>query len=256
MDKRLEIAIDAAIKAGKAIEEEYKKPHDIEIKEDESPVTQADKIANDIIVEILRKNFKDHDILSEESVDDIKRLDNEWCWIVDPLDGTKEYIKRNDEFTVNIALAHKNKVLLGVVYLPISKELYFGFRGSGAFYRRGGEERQIRVSDRKENLVVMVSRSHMRGKTKELLKKNDHKIIKTISRGSSMKGCMIAKGDADVYYRFGPTMEWDIAAMSVIIEEAGGLILEMDHSEFVYNRENTINEKGFYILNSLENRLE
>lgn len=256
MDKRLEIAIDAAIKAGKAIEEEYKNPHDIEIKEDESPVTQADKRANDIIVEILSKNFMDHDILSEESVDDIKRLNNEWCWIVDPLDGTKEYIKRNDEFTVNIALAHNNKILLGVVYLPISKELYYGFRGNGAFYRHDGEEKQIRVSDRKGNLIVMVSRSHMRGKTKELLKKYDHKIIKTISRGSSMKGCMIAKGDADVYYRFGPTMEWDIAAMSIIIEEAGGVILEMDHSEFVYNRENTINEKGFYILNSLENRFE
>lgn len=255
MDERLQIAIDAALKAGAAILDEYNKPHDIEIKDDQSPVTQADKRANDIIVNILEDHFEEHDILAEESIDDKKRLNNEWCWIVDPLDGTKEYIKRNGEFTVNIALAHQNKVLLGVVYVPVTGELFYAHRGEGAFYRHNGQEKQIHVSERREELIVMISRSHMRGSTKQLLEENMHRIAKTISRGSSLKGCMIAKGDADVYYRYGPTMEWDIAAMAVIIEEAGGVILEMDHSEFKFNRKNTRNEKGFYILNSLENRL-
>ena len=255
MDKRLEIAIHAALEAGKAILEEYNNPHDIEIKEDESPVTQADKRANDIIVNILSQHFEDHDILAEESVDDMKRLNNEWCWIVDPVDGTKEYIKRNGEFTVNIALAHNNKVLLGVVYVPVTGELYYAQKGFGAYYKLNGKEERIHVSTRKDDLVVMVSRSHMRGSTRELLENNAHRISKTISRGSSLKGCMIAKGDADVYYRYGPTSEWDIAAMAIIIEEAGGYIYEMDDSEFVYNRENVRNEKGFYILNSLENKL-
>lgn len=255
MDIRLQIAIDAAIKAGQAILEEYNKPHDIEIKEDESPVTQADKRANDIIVDILSTHFEEHDILAEESIDDMKRLNNDWCWIVDPLDGTKEYIKRNGEFTVNIALAHENKIVLGVVYVPVTGELFYGQKGYGAFYRHEGKEEQIHVSDRADDLIVMVSRSHMRGSTKQLLETNAHRIAKTISRGSSLKGCMIAKGDADVYYRYGPTSEWDIAAMAIIIEEAGGFIYEMDDSEFVYNRENVTNEKGFYILNSMANKL-
>lgn len=185
----------------------------------------------------------------------MKRLNNEWCWIVDPVDGTKEYIKRNGEFTVNIALAHNNKVLLGVVYVPVTGELYYAQKDYGAYYKLNGKVERIHVSTRKDDLVVMVSRSHMRGSTRELLENNAHRISKTISRGSSLKGCMIAKGDADVYYRYGPTSEWDIAAMAIIIEEAGGYIYEMDNSEFVYNRENVRNEKGFYILNSLENKL-
>lgn len=256
MHKALKTAIDAALLAGEAILEEYEKPHEIDYKSDESPVTQADRIANDIIVTYLLAHYPDYAVLAEESTDDLARLENDWCWIVDPIDGTKEYIKRNGEFTVNIALAYRHEVHVGVIYVPVTGELYYARKGDGAYYRVGDTETRIHVSDRVKDLIVLIGRSEQPEISRQVIAQNDHRIREVIRTGSSLKGCLIARGEADVYYRFGPTMEWDLAAMEILIREAGGIILELDGRPFRYNRENPLNAKGFYVLNTLENKLD
>ncbi len=255
MQKALQTAIDAALLAGAAILAEYEKPHEIEYKEDASPVTQADRIANELIVRHLKEAYPGYAILAEESVDDPSRLDNDWCWIVDPIDGTKEYIKRNGEFTVNIALAFRHEIQLGVIYVPVAGELYYACIGKGAYWRHEGIEERIHVSDRTEELVALIGRTSQPEESKRLMAENDHRINRIISTGSSLKGCLISRGAADVYYRFGPTMEWDLAAMESVIREAGGIILDMDGQPFRYNRVDPLNAKGFYVLNRIENHL-
>lgn len=251
----LQTAIDAALLAGAAILTEYEKPHEIEYKEDASPVTQADKIANELIVRHLKEAYPAYAILAEESADDPSRLDNDWCWIVDPIDGTREYIKRNGEFTVNIALAYRHEVRLGVIYVPVSRDLYYACSGEGAYWRHEDVEERIHVSDRTEELVALIGRTAQPKESERLIEENEHRINRIISTGSSLKGCLIARGVADVYYRFGPTMEWDLAAMEIVIREAGGIILEMDGNPFLYNRKDPLNAKGFYVLNRMENHL-
>lgn len=243
-----------AVKAGLAIMEIYKTDFTTKYKEDSSPLTEADLKANDIIVAGLKEFGNGYSILSEECKDDLSRLDNQWCWIVDPLDGTKEFLKKNDEFTVNIALAFKGEAVLGAVYVPVSDELYSAYKGHGAFLTVNGHSTKINVSNKTDDIRLMVSRSHLSDKEKTLIDK--YNIKHTIPRGSSLKGCEIARGNAEVYYRFGLTSEWDTAAMQCIVEEAGGIFKQMDGSEMRYNRENVLNEKGFYILNSEENYLK
>lgn len=264
LSKELDIAICASIQAGEKILEIYNDTIEVEYKEDKSPLTKADKAGNEIIVEALKRNFPNYSILSEESRDDKSRLENDWCWIVDPLDGTKEFIKRNGEFTVNIALAHKQKTVLGVIYVPVKDELYYATKNNGAYlmgeanknYKIKQNHQLLKVSDRiKSNLRLVKSRSHASDKLKELIQNNNEKISETKSAGSSLKGCLIAKRDAEIYYRFGPTMEWDTAAMQCVVEEAGGIFKQMDNTEMLYNRENSLNDKGFYILNNIENKL-
>lgn len=255
LTNELKISQELAIEAGKSIMEIYNNIEiQVEYKDDMSPLTIADKKANNIIVNKLADMFPDYSILSEESKDDRSRLHNPWCWIVDPLDGTKEFIKRNGEFTVNIALSCRHKPILGVIYVPVTKELYCAVKGQGAYYSENGSiQIQINVSARKKNPRLIMSRSHASEKLQALIKNNNIRDIK--ESGSSIKGCLIAKGEAEVYYRFNPTMEWDTAAMQCIIEEAGGSFRQLDGTEMLYNRENSLNEKGFYVLNTKENKL-
>lgn len=252
----MSIAKQLSIEAGKKILDIYNSEFTVEMKDNETPLTTADKEANEIIVDGLKKAFPQYSILSEESKDDKGRLENEWCWIVDPLDGTKEFIKRNGEFTVNIALSHNQRTVLGVIYVPVTKELYYGSMKSGSFYLSEGVRKRLHVSDRISNLKLISSRSHKSEKLINLINKNQEKIAIEKTVGSSLKGCLIAKGEADVYYRFGLTSEWDTAAMQCIVEEAGGIFKQLDGTEMIYNRENTLNEKGFYILNRNENKLD
>lgn len=255
--KELEIAREAAVLAGRAIMEVYRSgDFGIESKADESPLTLADKAANRIIVDILKKEFPDYAILSEEEQDDMSRLENDFCFIVDPLDGTKEFIKRNGQFTVNIALSYKHKTVMGVIYVPVTGEMYYAAQGLGSFMEYERNTSGIHVStDKKEKaeLRVVMSNSHGAEQMDALIKK--HGIVNHIKVGSSLKGCMIARGAADVYYRYGPTMEWDTAAMQCIVEEAGGILRQMDDSDMTYNRRDSLNAKGFYILNDIENKL-
>lgn len=257
-DKELKIAKEAAIKAGKAILEIYQNKQGIEVeyKTDSSPLTQADKVANRIIVETLRGKFPHYAVLSEEEQDNKSRLNNDYCFIVDPLDGTKEFLKRNGQFTVNIALAYQHRAVMGVIYVPVSGELYFAAEGLGAFCKTAdGKEQRLAVSNNQENsaLRLVMSNSHGCQQMDELIKK--YQIRNFVKIGSSLKGCMVASGRADIYYRFNPTMEWDTAAMQCIAEEAGAIFRQMDGSVMRYNREDSRNDKGFYLINQEKNRL-
>lgn len=253
LSKVLEITKHLTIEAGKIILEVYSKDFSVDYKADQSPVTEADQKANTFIVQALSQEYPECAILAEESRDNPERLKNQWCFIIDPLDGTKEFIKKNGEFTVNVALAFRGKPVLGVIGIPVTGELYYAVRGMGAFYEKNGQNRKITVSSRTEDIRMMVSRSHQSDRLLALIEKNGIKNIASV--GSAIKGCLIARGEAEVYYRFGYTMEWDTAAMQCIVEEAGGVFRQMDDSEMTYNRVNSLNEKGFYVLNHPANQL-
>lgn len=246
---------ELADQACMAILEVYNTNFDVEIKNDRSPLTLADRKSNDIITRGLAKRFPGYAVLSEESKDDPVRLDNDYCFIVDPLDGTKEFIKRNGEFTVNIALALRHKCVFGLVAVPTTGEVYTAQEGSGAFYLKDGKKERLQVSARTADLCLVASRSHPSEELRRTMELNKDKIGSVMNVGSSLKGCMIARGVADIYYRFGFTSEWDTAAMQCIVEEAGGVFKNMDDSEMVYNRIDILNRKGFYILNNPVNKL-
>ena len=257
-DRELEIAKEIAQIAGQEIMAAYNGQADMNViyKEDASPLTIADQRSNDIIVTALKKEFPQYAILSEEEKNDLERLKNDYCFVIDPLDGTKEFIKRNDQFTVNIALSYRNCSVMGVIYVPPTKELYYAVQGEGAYLQDAdGKIKKLHVSDRIgiNNIRVVMSNSHGCAEMEQLLKK--YQFENFVSVGSSLKGCMIARGDAEVYYRYNPTMEWDTAAMQCIVEEAGAVFRQMDDSPMTYNRANSLNDKGFYIINSLENKL-
>lgn len=259
LNNRLEIVLEdclaAAYEAGEAILKIYNEGFWVAEKEDHTPVTAADIKANDIILGNLKNKYPEAAFLAEESADDMARRENEWCFIIDPLDGTKEFIKRSDEFTVNIALVRNQRPVLGVVYLPVMKEVYYAVKGKGAFKLCAEKEpERIHVSNRTENIRAAVSKSNSPANIREILK--GYGIENLIFAGSALKGCLIASGKAEIYYRGGLTSEWDTAAMQCVIEEAGGILRQLDDSEMLYNRENTLNTKGFYILNREENKIK
>lgn len=251
----LSVMVDAALRAGNEIMDVYgTDDFKVELKDDSSPLTVADKRSNALIVDMLKNEFPFIPILAEESADDPSRIYSPLCFIVDPLDGTKEFIKRNGEFTVNIALAYKGTPVVGVVYVPVTGEIYMGIRGGGAYRRSAsGKLERLQVSRRTSELVVMRSRSHGDVREEQQLEKYKDRIARTVTAGSSIKGCKVAAGEADIYIRFGPTMEWDTAAMHCICEAAGAILLQTDGTPLTYNRKNPLNDKGFYIINRPEN---
>ncbi|MEO1257059.1 MAG: 3'(2'),5'-bisphosphate nucleotidase CysQ, partial [Bacteroidota bacterium] len=215
----------------------------IEAKADDSPLTQADKAAHEKIMEFLEKT--DYPVLSEEGRDIPYEERSQWghFWMVDPLDGTKEFIKKNGEFTVNIALIRGNEPVLGVVYPPVIGDSYFAIKGEGAFVNNGEETKQLTTTQKKLNdsgVRVVASRSHMSKETEVYLEKLDKPVI--VSKGSSLKFLLVASGEADLYPRFGPTMEWDTAAAHVIVSEAGGKVTLADGSTpLTYNKSDLLN---------------
>ena len=240
--------LEVARKAGAEILEIY---NDTELskvvdhKADDSPLTLADKASNEIIIEGLKSLDTNYPILSEEEVHASYEERKNWdtFWLVDPLDGTKEFINRNGEFTVNIALIEKGKPVMGVIYVPVTDVMYWGFE-QGAFIKRGKTETEVlRVNSSFENRIAVRSKSHASEEEEVVLEK--YKVTNSISVGSSLKFCMVAEGKADVYYRHGPTMEWDIGAGQAILEAAGGKVyIETTEKPFRYNR---------YITNKGEN---
>ena len=254
------LMITAAIKAGEAIMEIYREPViESELKEDRSPLTRADRQANEIILEILHST--NIPVLSEESLNSPWSERKSWtqCWIVDPLDGTKEFLKRNDEFTVNIALTIQGEPIAGVVFAPATGELYYGSATSGAY--KAQPEESVRFSLSAENLIkqsfplplspsknkpytLVASRSHNNSETNEFIEamRRDHPELTTLSRGSSLKICMVAEGTAHIYPRFGPTMEWDTAAGHAVVIASGGRMLDLVTGESLkYNKESLKN---------------
>lgn len=218
---------------------------EIEHKADESPLTIADKQSNEVICKGLEKLSTQFPIISEENklVDYEVRKNYDYYWLIDPLDGTKEFIKRNGEFTVNIALVKNHEVVLGVVYTPCLDEMYWGAKGAGAWLITAGGAKQLQVSNFKmtdEKLRIVCSRSHQNEATKEFVSALSNPEL--VSKGSSLKFLILAKGEAELYPRLAPTMEWDTAAAQIILEEAGGAVIDEGTGEAVrYNKENLLN---------------
>jgi len=257
MDILLSTAIKAAIEAGAEIMKIYSENFDVELKSDFSPLTIADKNANAIIENFLKKT--NIPIISEENkqADYTERKNWETCWIVDPLDGTKEFIKRNGEFTVNIALIKNNKPILGVIYVPAKKILYYGDVTQGIGKKIALKNHMFSINEYTshfENLKplkgdssqinVVGSRSHKSVATEEFIDKLqlEGKQVELVFMGSSLKFCMVAEGKATIYPRFAPTMEWDTAAGHAICNAVGLKVLQVNKSEELqYNKENLLN---------------
>ncbi|MEO9483338.1 MAG: 3'(2'),5'-bisphosphate nucleotidase CysQ [Ekhidna sp.] len=252
LESLLEIAKKAAFAAGTEIMNIYESgDFAIEAKSDDSPLTIADKAAHNTIVSYLEKTGIP--ILSEEgiAIPYSERASWEYFWMVDPLDGTKEFIKKNGEFTVNIALIHKDESILGVVYPPVIGDIYWASRGSGAYRESNGTVEKLNTTKRdlKESGVkVVASRSHMSEETSKYVAQFENPDV--VSKGSSMKFLLVASGEADVYPRFAPTMEWDTAAAHAIVSEAGGrVVFENEITPLSYNKEDLLNP-SFIVLPS------
>ncbi|ETI59793.1 3'(2'),5'-bisphosphate nucleotidase CysQ [Marinomonas profundimaris] len=228
----------------------------IEQKMDDSPVTAADLAAHKVILAGLQALTPDIPVLSEEAVVSFEER-SQWSmlWIVDPLDGTKEFIKRNGEFSINIALVENGAPILGVVYLPTTSEGYFGVTDSwkdlpiGAFKWQGDEFESIKLREPRDPIVVMTSRSHGPALPSDLKAylKSAYQQVRELPKGSSIKGCRIAEGIADLHLRRGPTSEWDTAAQQAIIEAAGGMLVTPTGKPFRYNQRETLLNGHFFV---------
>lgn len=255
MNSYLEIAIKAAIEGGYAIMEIYATDFDVMLKGDQSPLTQADQNANAVINRYLEST--DIPVISEENkqLEFSERKDWSSCWIVDPLDGTKEFIKRNGEFTVNIALVQHGVPLLGVIYVPVSQTLYYTDTSGDAAFKVNVESidesiaslknRALEISPMQlsEPVKVVGSRSHLNDATKDFIAQIEKdKTVEIVSKGSSLKFCLVAEGEAHLYPRFAPTMEWDTAAGHAICKAVGiSVIDQTTNKPLLYNKENLLN---------------
>ncbi len=261
----IQTAMDAAIEAGKVILEIYDTNFNVEYKADHSPLTEADKKSNHVIRKYLcNTNIP---ILSEEEkeIPFVKRKQWNQLWIVDPLDGTKEFIKRNGEFTVNIALVEDNMVVAGVVYVPVQDILYVGIIGSGSYKIEMASQKtnltaqmnnknKLRIKQNRQYIGIVVSRSHLNRETTNFIEKlkNDYPKTKIIPCGSALKLCLVAEEKADIYPRFAPTSEWDTAAGHAIIKASGGNVYKADkiEEEITYNKEDVLNPFFIAMSNS------
>ena len=286
LNDHLLTALLASKKAGLAILKVYKQDFDVSYKEDHSPLTLADQRAHDIIVDHLTDSSgKSLPILSEEGkgIPFEERCAWEYFWLIDPLDGTKEFIKRNGEFTVNIALIYQHRPILGVIYAPVNNVFYFASDGFGSYRLKNDNafellegkaseiEREsmlkeiLKQSDRlpcydkpldthDSQFVIVGSRSHPSKEFEAFVKtmRKQHSKVEVISSGSSLKLCLVAEGRADIYPRLGPTMEWDTAAGQAIVEQANGSVLNYETGEpLQYNKKNLLN--SWFIVKTQRN---
>ena len=250
-------AITAALAGAAEIMDVFEN-HDFQVqtKEDNSPLTIADVRAHNIIKTHLEKTGIP--ILSEEGTSIHYEERKGWSrfWLVDPLDGTKEFIKRNGEFTVNIALIEEGTPVMGVVYAPVLKQIYYGDMENGAFRTQNispsatpetiaSEADNLPLPLKRDTLNVVASKSHLNEETKNYiatLEQTSDRPVKTVSIGSSLKLCLVALGEADIYPRFGPTMEWDTSAGHAVVKAAGKRVLQANEDEeLIYNKENLLN---------------
>ena len=253
--KILKTAINSSIKGGEAIMKVYASDFEVENKSDNSPLTIADKNCNEVIEHFLKKT--NLPVLSEEgaSIDFAERKKWKYFWLVDPLDGTKEFIKRNGEFTVNIAMIFDGEPIMGVIYVPVKQHLYFAMDGIGSYKIKINSfvdniddlvlsAERLPIKNDRSNYVIVGSRSHMTKATELFFeeKKKKYDNIEVLSVGSSLKLCMVAEGRADVYPRYAPTMEWDTAAGHAIAKFAGFSVTQYNSSNYVvYNKKDLLN---------------
>ncbi|MDD5885518.1 MAG: 3'(2'),5'-bisphosphate nucleotidase CysQ [Erysipelotrichaceae bacterium] len=256
-EKELEKMKEAASKAQTWILSVYHTDFQVEIKSDDSPVTSADKGADKIIRDTLGEAFPDFAFLTEESKDTKERLSKEYVFVVDPVDGTKEFVSRNGQFTTNIALVRNHEVVVGLINIPMLDTMFFAIKGQGAWKQKRGEEPvSIHVSDRiGKNLRALRSISFFNGKEKETYEKHPELYASITPLGAAQKFCAIAEGQAEVFYRFSAgTKEWDVAAGDLILSEAGGImIVPPNQVKLKYNREDVYNRQGYVLLNRIEN---
>lgn len=255
LQKMMNDICQIAKQAGDAIMSVYNhEDFEIQVKSDESPVTQADLAAHHVIVDALQKKYPNIPCLSEESSEISFEERKKWdeCFVIDPLDGTKEFIARNDDFTVNIALIKNGKSLLGVIYAPVLETLYFAAKGVGAFKQLTEQKplpisvRKIPKKDNQNHFTIFASRRHGLEAAKKLCEKFESYELN--NRGSSLKMCLIAEGKADFYPRLALTSEWDTAAAQAIVEEAGGQLVKLDFSDMTYNQKESLLNPFFLTL--------
>ena len=253
-DKLLDAIIKLSRQAGERILEIYETDYAIEHKDDETPLTEADMAAHHLIDDGLRALTPEIPILSEESAKIPYAERQQWScyWLVDPLDGTREFIKRNGEFTVNIALIQDGESVLGVVYAPVLKMSYYARRGAGAFRMEDGHAACPIQTRQPCGSPVMVagSRSHRGDSLNAYLERlADYEIV---SMGSSLKSCMVAEGKADIYPRLGPTSEWDTAAAQCVVEEAGGRLTDTMMQTLRYNTKDSLLNPYFFVFGDVD----
>lgn len=243
-----------AREAGKAILDIYNDPEkadELKFKTDHSPLTLADEASNKVITNGLRAFTPDIPVLSEEGRDIpySERKNWKYFWCVDPLDGTKEFVKKNGEFTVNIALIHDQSPVLGVIYVPVTDTMYYASEETGACkIDANGNKTALQVNNKSSDWTAVGSRTHSAPEEAELLAK--YPVVKSVSIGSSLKFCLLAEGLAQIYYRQGPTMEWDTAAGQAILTLSGGRLTKPDGSPFLYNKESLLNSSFLCIVNA------
>lgn len=255
-EEQLEIAKELAEKAGRKIMEYYRGYFDVEIKDDDSPVTSADFASNKIITTCLKEKYPTYAILSEEIADDLSRLNNDFVWIIDPLDGTKDFVEHGDGFAVNIALAYKHELVIGVVYVPVTEELFYASKSSGSYYQKGNLVTKIHVNDKITDLTCLISKHFFNDREKETIEKHSDRIKNYYPAGASIKPCLIAKGEAEISYRLSSsTKEWDTAAPQIVLEEAGGLVRKIDGSKITYNNKDVHIKQWYMWMNREENFL-
>lgn len=253
LEKLCTACVDIARDAGKAILTIYDAGFNIEEKHDNSPLTDADMASHNLIIKRLTELTPDIPILSEESAKLPFAERQRWqtYWLVDPLDGTREFIKRNGEFTVNIALIHQHKSIIGVINVPVLDVDYFAWKEGGSFKsEHGGEAKKISVrklpASGNSQLTVAGSRSHGSEMMKQYIEKLGD--VEMLSMGSSLKFCLVAEGKADLYPRLGLTSEWDTAAAHCIVEQAGGYITKTDMTPLEYNTKDSLLNPFFFVF--------
>jgi 3'(2'), 5'-bisphosphate nucleotidase len=246
----IEDLVEIARKAGEVILEIYGQEIDVTQKDDDSPLTQADLASHRVICGALESLTPDIPLLSEESADIDFETRSSWrrYWLIDPLDGTKEFINRNGEFTVNIALVEDNRPVMGVVHVPVSGVTYTGIEGLGAT-RREGSQKPGPIQVRRpcaDPMVVVGSRSHANPVLNEILESMGK--FDLVSMGSSLKFCLVAEGEADFYPRLGPTSEWDTAAAHAVVTAAGGQIVTLRGRPLQYNLKASLLNPEFLVI--------
>lgn len=232
----------------------FSSSYSIAKKEDGSVVTSIDKEVDAFIRHTLGIAFPTYGFLTEESKDDLTRIDKEFVWIIDPIDGTEEFIKHEYEFVINIALCHNHEIVLAAIMEPIKNELYYAVKEEGAYLIKDDIKKQIHVSTNLNKLTCLTSPYHMYDEEKEYLKKHAIKFNAIEYKGAAYKACLIASGQADVSYRFSPySKEWDTAAPQLLIEEAGGVFFDKNRNRITYNKKDVRNLDGFIMLNRIDN---
>lgn len=246
MKKLIPVLIESIMKI-------YEAGFDVSIKKDNSPVTEADKCANNLIVEYIKENFDNHYYLAEESKDNKTRINKDYVWVIDPIDGTKEFVKKNGEFAVNIGMLHNDVPVLGIVIIPIKQKYYYAIKNQGAyvFDLITKETKRLLVS-KNHNIkgsTLTISRSHSSKIEDYFIKENQ--ITNLVRLGSAYKVCNVAEGNADFYIRSAPLSEWDICAPLVIIEEANGMITDFNNQPLKFNKSEVKFSNGIICSNKL-----